>query len=73
MEVDGDSHDSEARRTEDARRAEALRRMGVKVLSVPASAVGDRLEAVVAWVTAKALAEPPARTARAYGAVHPPA
>ena len=63
VEIDGDSHGPE-QVVSDQRRDEALRRAGVKVLRVPAWAVKDRLEAVVAWVTAQAL-EQPGRAERA--------
>jgi very-short-patch-repair endonuclease len=60
VEVDGDVHEGGEEVERDARRDTMLRRLGVKVLRVPASAVSDRLDAVVTWITAKALREPEA-------------
>jgi very-short-patch-repair endonuclease len=53
VEVDGDfQHEDKA--AYDERRDAYLAEHGVKVLRVPAAAVGDRLERVVAWITVKA-------------------
>ena len=56
VEVDGGAHDAEASRDRDARRDATLGRLGVTVLRVRASDVGDRCEAVVDWITARTLA-----------------